>query len=468
MRGWSGRIAVLVLFVALVLAPVVVRPRGEAAAVAAGEKLVVITPHNEQVRYEIERAFSRWHKAKFERGVGIDWRVIGGTSDIERQLMSEYGRAAEKGAIDEGVGYDVVFGGGDFFFDNTLKPGVGRKVSVLQKIDLGADFLRETFPEPTLAGKKLYDTDGTWYGVVVSTFGIVHNPQVLALIGAGEPRTWSDLAAPKMAGWVALADPSHSGSVRTTYESILQWYGFERGWATVRRIGANARYFASSAPKVPLDVSFGEAAAGMCIDSFGRFQAGVVGGERCVFVVPADAAVFTADPVAVLRGSPHRETAIAFVKFLLSLEGQAVWAYRRGEAMGPEKYELRRSPIRREMYRPESAAKMVDAQNPFELARPLPPNTPGYFAVIPTVLRAMAIDQHAELSAAWRTIRLERDPAKRAEMEAVFDELPFTPAELADAPKRWRTDPDAQESDRRRWTEFFAERYRRVALAGAR
>ena len=42
------------------------------------------------------------------------------------------------------------------------------------------------------------------------------------------------------------------------------------------KIGANARYFTDASTKIALDVEAGEAAAGMTIDFYGRFQSEAV------------------------------------------------------------------------------------------------------------------------------------------------------------------------------------------------
>jgi len=465
MGDWTPRLIVLFFFVLILGLPLVFRP--EAAEVPAhAERLVIITPHNEQIRYETQRAFSDWHEQTRGTPVAIDWRTIGGTSDIERQLISEYAGQLEHGDMDEGVGYDIVFGGGDYFFDSKLKPGVDGEHTILQPIDFDEQFIAEVYPDPSLADVRLYDEDRMWFGVVLSSFGIAYNNDLLKLHDLDKPTTWSDLGAESYYMAVALADPSHSGSIRVTYDAILQRYGWDRGWHTLRRVCANARYFAASSSKVPVDVSQGEAIAGMCIDFYGRYQAEVIaqsgGGRRVGYIAPADATVVTPDPVAVLRGAPNRELAVRFVRWLLSEEGQRLWAYRRGEEGGPIQFELRRPPVRRAMYTPRHMAKMVDPVNPFELARPLPPNTPRYFSVIPTVLHAMAMDIHEELRAAWRAILDTEDPDRRQQMLESFDALPFTEAELLAAPGRWADDPHAQTADRLAWTAFFRGQYRKV------
>ena len=354
-------------------------------------------------------------------------------------------------------------GGGDYFFDKQLKTAVGGK-SILAAIEFEDPFINEVYPSSKLEGKKLYDAeDRQWWGVVLSSFGIVYNRDVYEnVLETDVPTTWSDLTTGELSGWIGMGDPSHSGSVRVTYEAIVQRYGWERGWATLRRMSANAKYFANSSSKVPIDVSQGEAAAGVSIDFYGRFQAEAVGGDRLGFVSPADSTVVTCDPVAVLRGTNKPKLAAKFVRFLLSREGQSVWAYRTGVEGGPVQYELRRPPIRRDMYDLATMSKFRDPVNPFELAKPLEPGTPSYFSVLPTVMHAMAMDQHERLKAAWATIRAEKDPTKRAAMEAVFDELPFTMQELGAASGRWKAERDAKTEDRLAWTRFFAERYERV------
>src|SRR5260221_447862 len=46
--------------------------------------------------------------------------------------------------------------------------------------------------------------------------------------------------------------------------------GWKRGMSDLLKIAANARYFADSSPLVPIDVSRGEAAAGVAIDFYAR------------------------------------------------------------------------------------------------------------------------------------------------------------------------------------------------------
>ena len=52
--------------------------------------LVVVSPHIAVIRDEFSSGFSAWHLKKFKTPVRIDWRAIGGTTEIMRYITGEY------------------------------------------------------------------------------------------------------------------------------------------------------------------------------------------------------------------------------------------------------------------------------------------------------------------------------------------------------------------------------------------
>lgn len=467
MNGWISRSIIIGLLAVILGLPLAWR-RGTPPETPGQVRLVIITPHNEQIRYEMGRAFNIWHIDHFGQSVEIDWRVVGGSSDMVRLLGAQYESLLREGRVDQGAGYDVAFGGGAYYFGK-LKKGVSgtgpdgsvRKASITQAVAFDEGFVNEVYPTRMIAGEPLYDEDGHWWGVVLTSFGIVYNRDALALIDLDEPTTWRDLADPKYRGWVALADPSHSGSIKVTYNAIVQRLGWDDGWKTLRRICANARYFASSSSQVPIDVSNGEAAAGMSIDFYGRYQGQMVGGNRLGYIAPEGQTVVNADPVAVLRGATNPEVAERFVAFLLSMPTQMLWNTPVGDEWGPEKYELHRPPVRRDAYE-RYFERMTDKENPFKLAQSMPEGAPDYYDAMAIVLHAMAIDVHEELQAAWDAICEETDPGRAERMRALFDELPFRSEELQNAPERWDAKPRTRTEDRLEWTSEFRANYREI------
>lgn len=89
---------ILAVFAALafiVAVPFALKPEDDLLA-EADDTIVVITPHNEQIRYEFSRAFGDYYKRETGRTVRIDWRMPGGTSEIARYIRSEYYAAFEQ------------------------------------------------------------------------------------------------------------------------------------------------------------------------------------------------------------------------------------------------------------------------------------------------------------------------------------------------------------------------------------
>lgn len=510
-KDWGTRIVFVVLLAFIVTTPLVFRQQqeGPSIATAPADRLVIVSPHNEQIRYEFGRAFNRWRGQNGHSGVAFDWRTSGGTSDLRRMVLDQYTAAAKDSREEQGVGYDLFFGGGEYDH-NKLAAGItierdGQKqhIAIVEVPQLPPGLLDEAFPAPMIGGERLYHPEGKWIGTALSSFGIVYNRDVLAMLGLAEPQTWSDLSDLRYRGWIALADPAHSGSICATYNTILRRLGWEEGWKMLRRIYANARYFTSSASKVPVDVSAGEAAAGMCIDFYGRFQAGAVGADgRVGYVDPSFATAITADPITLLRGAPHQEIANQFIAWLLSEQGQQLWQLPRQIEGGPEKFALRRLPIRRDLYTSMNRARWSDRDvAPFDIARPFPRGMPNLFGTVAIISHAMAIDIHDDLINAWNAIVQSPNHPSRDQMVTFFERMPEAltvrwpdhylsrhwrdvlkeeehprhgeVAEVLDSfvrgiTSRWQQRPDLEIEDRMRWTLFFRDNYRQVVILARR
>jgi len=364
------------------------------------------------------------------------------------------------------------------------------------------------FGQNKIGSQTLYDPEQYWIGTALSGFGLMYNKDVLARRGLPEPKTFADLCDPRYFNMLALADPRHSGSVTTTYESILNKEGWDGGWRILKEMCANTRYFANAGTRPPVDVSAGEAAAGLAIDFYGRGQAQftVRPGEdpssaRVGYVDPAGAVYIDADPASILNGAPHAELARRFIEFCLTDEAQSLWQMpardgargagnpigEDGEPMGPRRHELRRMPVRRAMYE-KYGRVFVDKANPFELASDLPNR--GWRGALPAIMSAMGVDSVDDLKTAWRELDKCREAAKQgrisesvvAAMQADFAAWPMhrmkpgaQPAELllseanfkaiyADADKF----KDSAHAKRTQiaYTEFFKAQYRKVAAAG--
>ena len=337
--------------------------------------------------------------------------------------------------------FDLFFGGGSYDFQQAANKG--------QLIDSG--FIRE-HPElfgdapgqipQTLSGEPFWDPKGRWIGNVVSSFGIVFNTDSLRRLGIAQPPAqWRDLADPRYFHQIALANPMQSSSVNKSFEMLIQQQIFEylqsvppdesmrdlplialdwreraavrEGWQIamrlLMRIGANARYFTDSSTKISLDVEGGEAAAGMTIDFYGRFQSEAVrrpdGSSRLQYTSVAGGSSVGVDPIGIFRGAPNADIAKDFIAFLMSADGQRLWNWKVGAPGGTHRYALRRMPVLPALYAPEFHPLRSDPEvNPYELAKTFtyhPKWTGHLFRPVSFIFRVMCIDTHDELTAAW-------------------------------------------------------------------
>ncbi len=331
------RVLILFLLAATLALPFWLRPAREAGA-AADDTVVIISPHNEAIRHEYGLAFARWYRARTGRTVAVDWRSLGGTSEIARYLEGAYNNAfknlwisrpgqtwsaevqagfinpkapvgtpaaAARAAFlasDAGCGLDLFFGGGAFDFK--AQAAAGRLVDC-GMLHAHPEWFTAAVIPPAYAGEDYWDPSGRWVGCALSAFGIVFNRDEVARRGLpSPPAQWADLADARYLGGVALADPTKSGSIAKAFENLIQQQmqarltaltpagaagpadkitetravgeGWVAGLRMLQLISANARYFTDSAQKVPIDVAAGDCAAGMCIDSYGRQQAEAV------------------------------------------------------------------------------------------------------------------------------------------------------------------------------------------------
>lgn len=435
-------------------------------------RIIVVTPHVQQIQQEFATAFNTWHQQQFGSPIALDFRTPGGTSDIKKQLDAVFMAALKQGrytlegttgadvVLEPGaVEFDVFFGGGSF--DHSMvarglafevpaeKSPTGEPLQLTVPMADSAGFdqavLDEWYGENRIGSQRLYDENQLWMGTALSSFGIVYNEDVYDnVLNLPHPTGFEDLTLPELRGWVALADPRQSGSITTTFDSILGNHGWTDGWAILRAMSGNTRYFTASSTRPPMDVSQGDAAAGLAIDFYGRGQAQTAGRGRVGYVDPAGAVYIDADPVTLLRGAPNPTFARRFIEFCLTEEAQSLWQFHAtgtpegeqnpldagtGERMGPGQYELRRMPVRRVMYE-KYWDDLMDKVNPFEIASDVV--NPGWRTGVQVMMGCFAIDSADECRAAWRAVcEAEADPEFSAQVAArmreVFFSWPVTP-----------------------------------------
>jgi iron(III) transport system substrate-binding protein len=512
------QITILVLLAIVLGVPFLMSAGKKGSSHTPGARtLIIVSPHVPQIRDEFGYGFSQWHERVYGEPASIDWRAPGGTSEIRKQLEALFDGAIKNAANNDGfaidgdgilsfnngasIPFDIMLGGGSY--DHTL---LRKGVTVSTKKTIGStttnfdvhasmsrpanftqDELDEFFGENAIGPQELYDPEQYWIGTALSSFGIVYNRDVFKKLGLVDPTAFDDLTVPELEGWIALADPRQSGSITTTFDSILGNEGWTHGWRTLRGMCGNTRYFTNSSTKPPIDVSQGEAAAGLAIDFYGRGQAQVIkdsgGGDRVGYADPAGAVYIDADPVSIINGGPDYELAMRFVRYCLTDEAQALWQFRTndpdnppgpdGQPMGPRWHELRRMPVKRSMYT-QYFDYFVDKVDPFEIVSDV--KNPGWREGVKVMMGAFGIDIANECRKAYKALNDAKasgqfSDEELAELDALFfafpkteiegEMVPFTEATYRRVRNAWR-DQKRIANLKIEYTSFYRENYREL------
>ena len=507
---WHRLIICAVLFGGLLALPFYFRKEDGIPPVEAdAERLVIVSAHNKSVRDEYEIAFRKHYKAKYGKDIILDFRSPGGTSDIVRyvedRFTAEFRNAYTASgkewkreyadifrdpasnhpvrkaflASNVGIGIDVFAGGGTFNHDRLAKRGYAVDGKVKER---HPEYFLESSMPASFGGDVMYDPQGRYYGVVLTTFGMLCNRDRLAeLKDPTPPVRWQDIGEARFFREIIVADPSKSGSANKCFEIILQQcmadagnpeHGWNNGINLLKRIFANARTITDSASKVVRDINIGEGAVGTAIDTYGfaevEWSKRIFDGKSNVFyITPKGGTAVSCDPVQIFRGAPNRKAAEEFVDFLLSIEGQKLHAFRMGTPGGAVNNSINRPAIRRELYAPEYRKFLFEPDyDPYRSGADFtyrPQWTGRYYSLLQMVIKSIMLDTHLELQRAWHAIIAAGGPAAVPEAMKYFNALPFEYKDASKAAKSLRKTAEWSAADvaavLRHWNEFSRANY---------
>src|SRR5688572_9332926 len=167
----------------------------------------------------------------------------------------------------------------------------------------------------------IHDPDGNYFGFAISGYGLMWNKNYLKAHKLAAPKEWTDLTNPRYHGHLVISAPSRSGTTHLTIETILQAYGWDKGWALLLNSGGNMGAITERSFGVPEAVISGQYGTGVVIDFFGQWA--IAGGQPVDLVYPSLTSVVPAS-VGIVKGAPNMDNAKGFVNYLLSEPGQMV------------------------------------------------------------------------------------------------------------------------------------------------
>jgi len=165
----------------------------------------------------------------------------------------------------------------------------------------------------------VHDPDGYYTGFAVSGYGMMWNIRYLSRHKLSPPKDWDDLTNPMYHRHLGITSPSRSGTTHVIVESILQRYGWEKGWALLMEMAGNLATVTARSFSVVDGVNSGRFGIGLVIDFLGFSSK--ASGLPVEFTYAASSPIVPAS-VALLKNAANPDLAKAFIRFLLSGSGQ--------------------------------------------------------------------------------------------------------------------------------------------------
>jgi ABC-type Fe3+ transport system substrate-binding protein len=459
MRKNSLALYLTIFFIAATFLPTFILP-----VAASPDEVVVLTPHWSGIQDVAKEDFEAWYQDKTGNEVVLTFEYKDTTTSLA--LIREAGGDPAK------VKWDVWWGGGLDAFklakaDDLLAP-------FYLPGDTEWEDINSAVPD-SFAGLPLKDTDDyTYWGAALSGFGIVYNAKYLEDNNLPAPNDWTDLTDPDYMGHVIMCPPSKSGSNLMIIQIILQYYGWEDGWALVTEMGANIGEYAERSHHVAPYIGRGEYGIAPVIDFYGFGQAAVYPEDVVFFYPPADSeeksTVINPDSVAVVKGKGDTNPAATeFMKWCLGVDGQNV---------------LFKDPINRLSVRPDAYTDAPPGYfNPFETELTLFVYDDDLgtlrFDIVEDLYDMLLVAPMDDLTDAWTKyndakeyiatkkdagvpgivdppLDLQESDAKLAEAYAAFVSLPISGAEVETVSPTYQ---DSKEEYKAEWLDLAVQKY---------
>ncbi|MNR90716.1 Phosphoglycerate transport regulatory protein PgtC precursor [compost metagenome] len=359
-------------------------------------KVVVMTSYPEEVVARFEAAFEKAHPGT---RVEILWRRSG-------DALS-YLRKPNQGDV------DVYWTPAQRNFQTLAKEGAFRQ----PELDM-------TGLPAKVGGFPISDPAGYYLATEIAGYGFALNPQRLQDKKLAPPKQWTDLTGAAWKDEIVFPVPGKVGFAPLLIDIILQGYGWDKGWALLQAIGSNAQLLGEGGPNISDEVRSGRVSVGVSIDFF--IKSAIANGAPIQFTYPGITGYSPAH-VGIMKGAPNLAAARAFVRFVLSDEGQKILFHQ----------DIRKLPVRPAVY----ASKPDGYYDPFVAAQAMPfvfdtERALARQGLNNTLFDVLISNEHARLrqandkvmqaEAAAHTPVLK---AKAAQARSLLDSMPLTEAE---------------------------------------
>lgn len=172
----------------------------------------------------------------------------------------------------------------------------------------------------------LKDPAGNWFTIHSGTLGFMVN--VDALKGKPAPQSWADLLKPEYKGLIGYLDPASAFVGYVGAVAINQARG-----GSLDNFGPAIEYFTAlkkNEPIVPKQTSYARVLSGeiaILLDyDFNAYRAKYKDKANVAFVIPTEGTLVVPYVMSLVNKGPNVENGKKVLDFVLSDEGQAIWA----------------------------------------------------------------------------------------------------------------------------------------------
>jgi iron(III) transport system substrate-binding protein len=165
------------------------------------------------------------------------------------------------------------------------------------------------------------DADNTVFGTSASAVGVIYNTTIFPALSAD----WNELSGTNYRNQLAIPDPEKSGSCKDFLAGFINNKGEAAGWKVWENLAVNGMKVPGANAAALEAVTTGEKGILVAGVDYNAYSS-IAKGEPLKIYYPAGGTVINPRPAMILKTSPNKDNAKAFMDYLLSDEAQKLVA----------------------------------------------------------------------------------------------------------------------------------------------
>lgn len=290
MRTFGKTVGIVTLLLILVITTVAAGGKSEATGSGeAKQKVMLYSSLKDSQLAAIKEGFSK----KYPH-ITMDYYTAG-TGNVMTKLATEQQAG--------GISADIIWVGDPTNYIDFKKQG-----------------LLMPYDSPAAASipNKFKDPDRLYMSARLIMLGFVYNTNLVK--GDSIPKRWEDLLKPEFKDYIAMTDPTTSGTTLFTVAGLVQSPKY--GWEYFEKLKANGMKLENGSSGVVNKAAAGEYKVSIGVDYIARTV--MAQGSTIGFMYPENDIPIIESPIAIIKNTKNLEAAKILYDYIISEEGQSV------------------------------------------------------------------------------------------------------------------------------------------------